>query len=231
MNVLLIDDDLISRLALVESLRPLPHLTLVEAQSGDQAWERLQSGWHPALCCCDVRMPGMSGMDLLQRMREDPRLKAVPVLMVSSASDRQTVTVGIQLGIGGFIVKPFLAAELRAKVRALLGTNLETAFEPRNDVMKRLNITSARYTAYMEALAQQMDTKAQAWRDAAPTRPDDLDTLHTGCLTLGAHYAAGVVAGMKQRLGSAPLGDLLDELPACARVLRDRAAMAYLKWQ
>lgn len=230
MLVLLIDDDPISRVALSEALRPLRHLQLLEVDSARTAWDGMAAGRHPALCCCDVRMPDMTGIELVQHMREDPRLHRLPVLLVSSAADRHTVSEGIMLGIGGFLVKPFQAADLRAKVRALLGPNLETCFELRQEAMKRLGITSSRYAQYMEALAGQMDNAAATLRAAAALDAGLLDTLHTGCLTLGAHYGAGVIEGLKRQLPSGYNERMPHDLMVCARALRDRAAGEPLNW-
>lgn len=231
MKALVIDDDLISRMALTDALRSLPELAIHEAESAESAWQMLTGGLHPALCCCDVRMPGMSGIDLLRRLRAEPRLRNIPVLLVTSASDKQTVTDAIALGASGFIVKPFQSADLLRKVENLLGANLETLFEPSAEVIKRLNIAPARLAAYLDALAGQLDAASARMRSAAAFDGATLDALHTGTLTLGAHYLAGIVAGLKTLVGHGFDPVLLDDLATGARLLRQRASAARRAWQ
>lgn len=231
MKLLLIDDDPISRLALTDALGPLKHLTHAEANSGEQAWELLEAGMHPALCCCDVRMPGMSGIELLERMRLHPRLRKIPVLLVSSAADRQTVIDGIRLSAGGFIVKPFQALDLRQKIRTLLGPNLETLFELRAEAIRRLGITQTRYTLYLEAHASQLDKAEAKMRADAALDATTLDALHTGCLTLGAYHCAGVIEGLKEQLGKPFDAEALFGISDCAAMLRDRAEGKLLEWK
>jgi two-component system chemotaxis response regulator CheY len=230
MKILLVEDELISRMALVDALHPLRRLAPVEAASAEQAWQMLSDGCHPALCCCDVRMPGMSGIELLERMRADARLRHVPVLLVSSSSDRQTVMDGLQLGVAGFIVKPFRASDLRAKVEGLLGANLEALFEAPAAAIARLGIAPARYAAYLDALAGQMGSAADAMRADAAHDGALLDALHAGCVTLGAHYCARVIDGMRCQPLPVFLEEALDELERCGTLLAERAASARRGW-
>jgi two-component system chemotaxis response regulator CheY len=235
MKILLIEDELISRMALVDALRPLRQLVPVEAESAQQAWQMLSEGCHPALCCCDVRMPGMSGIELLENMRADARLRHVPVLLVSGASDRRTVTDGLQLGMAGFIVKPFRASELRAKVETLLGANLEALFELPATAIARLGIAPARYAAYLDALASQLsdavDTlRTSALQEQAAHERAVLDSLHAGCVTLGAHYCSRVIDGMRYQPLSIFLRDGLEELERCAVLLGERAVLVRRGW-
>ena len=114
MKALIVDDEAVSRMALVELLSSYGIDNLAEAGDGEAAWRLLEEGLRPAICFCDVRMPRMSGIGLLERMKADPRLAAVPFVLVSSASDRDTVLQAVTLGAVGYILKPLHAAEARA---------------------------------------------------------------------------------------------------------------------
>ncbi len=225
MKVLVIDDDLISRMALIDVLGGLPDIEASEAESGEQAWELLSQGLHPVLCCCDVRMPGMSGIGLLRRMRSVPRFSHIPVLMVTSASDRETVTEALKLGARGFIVKPFNAADVRAKIEAALGSNLESMFEDAQTTIKRLGIPMSRYVTYLDALAGQIDGALQKEQTGTALDHRVLDALHTGCLTLGATHCSQVIHSALKHLERAPLTPAhiqsIADLPA---LLHQRAA-------
>ena len=233
MKVLVIDDDLISRMALIDVLRSMPKLAVMEAESGETAWALLARGLHPALCCCDVRMPGMSGIELLQRMRAHARMAKIPVLLVTSASDRDTVTAALKLGASGFIVKPFQAADVRGKIEAVLGANMENLFEDAAAASKRLGVPPARYAAYLAALAGQIDSAVLKAQSGAALDKQALDALQTGCLTLGAAYCATVVDAAAQSVadGSLLAEELIDGVGTLSAILRDRSTAVREKWR
>ena len=144
--------------------------------------------------------------------------------MVTSASDRETVAEAIKLGAAGFIVKPFQADKVQAKIRETLGAELAAKFEDPAVAIKRLGISAARYVTYLEALAGQIDSailKAEGGGSGTALGKQGLDALHTGCLTLGATYCAAVInADARTRPGT------FNIRPGQWRgYLRDRAAL------
>ena len=64
----------------------------------------------------DWNMPGMTGLDLLKHVREDERLKTLPVLMVTAEAKRDQIVAAAQAGVNGYVVKPFTAAVLKEKI-------------------------------------------------------------------------------------------------------------------
>jgi DNA-binding response OmpR family regulator len=74
----------------------------------------------PDLVLLDLEMPGMSGVDVLQRMREDPQLSSIPVLVVTSEYGSGTRARCLRLGAAGFCSKPVSLSTLAARVRACL---------------------------------------------------------------------------------------------------------------
>jgi CheY-like chemotaxis protein len=80
--VLIVDDyaDICEALAMVLAIDGMDVET---AQSGEQALAVLGAGFHPCVMLLDIRMPGMSGWDVWDRMRADPDLAATPVVVVS----------------------------------------------------------------------------------------------------------------------------------------------------
>ncbi|MFZ6775156.1 response regulator, partial [Undibacterium sp. SXout7W] len=91
MKVLVVDDDVVSRIVLMHLIDSCGVHDIVEAEDGAAAWEQLEAGLRPALCFCDLRMPRLSGMELLQRVKGNPDLQAMPFVLISSATDRDTV--------------------------------------------------------------------------------------------------------------------------------------------
>jgi len=81
--------------------------------------KKIRSG-PPDLILLDVRLPDMDGYQVLKELKNDPRTRAVPVVMVSVKSDESDVVVGLEMGAEDYISKPFRKRELLARVRAIL---------------------------------------------------------------------------------------------------------------
>ena len=76
----------------------------------------------PDLVLLDVMMPGRSGMEVCQAVREDPALAGVRILMLTAKGREADQAKGRALGADGYITKPFSTRELAEAVRALLAT-------------------------------------------------------------------------------------------------------------
>jgi PAS domain S-box-containing protein len=72
----------------------------------------------PDLVISDVMMPGLDGLELLTALRSDPRTAALPVLLLSARAGQEASIEGLLAGADDYLVKPFAAAELLARVRA-----------------------------------------------------------------------------------------------------------------
>ena len=203
MKALVVDDDVVSRMALVDLLSTYGVCDMAEAEDGEAAWELLEGGLRPAICFCDVRMPRVSGIDLLERMKSRPHLAAVPFVLVSSASDRETVLQAVRLGAVGYILKPLHAADARAHLDKIFKVTLDKLAEDPAATMARLNIGAERLLAYLGAFGQQLAAAQDALDSvdggAAPDAARlKVDALHTGCMTLGLWQAAGLLNAARQ---------------------------------
>ncbi|MGC4879922.1 ATP-binding protein [Micromonospora sp. DT43] len=74
----------------------------------------------PDLVLTDVMMPVLDGFDLVRRLRADPATRALPVLVLSARAGEEASVVGLSLGADDYLVKPFAAAELIARIRAAI---------------------------------------------------------------------------------------------------------------
>ncbi len=74
----------------------------------------------PDLVLTDVMMPGLDGFELLEALRADPRLRDVPVILLSARAGEDARIEGLNAGADDYVVKPFAARELTARIGALL---------------------------------------------------------------------------------------------------------------
>jgi PAS domain S-box-containing protein len=74
----------------------------------------------PDLVLTDVMMPGLDGFGLLRELRADERLKTVPVILISARAGEESVASGLEAGADDYLVKPFSARELLARVDSAL---------------------------------------------------------------------------------------------------------------
>jgi two-component system chemotaxis response regulator CheY len=203
MKALVVDDDIVSRMALIDLLSVYGVFDLVEAEDGEAAWALLEGGLRPVICFCDVRMPRMSGIDLLQKMKGRPALAALPFVLVSSASDRDTVLQAVSLGAVGYILKPLHAADARAHLEKIFKVTLDKLAEDPVATAHRLNIGTERLQSYLDAFAAQLagGRKQLAALLAAGNTGDArlrVDAFHTGCMTLGLWQAAAALDQARQ---------------------------------
>ena len=212
MKVLVVDDDVVSRLALAELLEEWTLFDVVVAEDGQAAWRLLEHGLRPLICFCDVRMPHVSGLDLLERIKAHPDLAQMPFVLVSSASDRATVLQAVKLGAVGYILKPVQAATAREHLDNLFRIALDKALEDPRATATRLSITADRLRGYLEALLEQVEGAKSDLDDLRRSgRRIDLrsrlETIHTGCTTLGLWHG---VRALVQLRAAAPDGRKLE---------------------
>jgi DNA-binding response OmpR family regulator len=80
------------------------------------------AGAPPHIVLCDVMMPGLSGYDVVRRIREDYPSLLLPVILVSASGREEQVVQGLEAGADDYLTKPFGARELLARVQAQLRT-------------------------------------------------------------------------------------------------------------
>ncbi len=120
-RVLLADDNADMREYLTNLLENSGY-QVSEAVDGREALTAIRSE-PPDLVISDVMMPGMDGLELVAALRSEPRTAVVPVLLLSARAGQEASIEGLQAGADDYLVKPFAAAELLARVRA----NIELA--------------------------------------------------------------------------------------------------------
>jgi two-component system chemotaxis response regulator CheY len=115
MKILIVDDFSTMRRIIKNLLRDLGFTNTQEADDGVTALPMLRNGEFDFLVT-DWNMPGMTGIDLLKQVRADPKLVALPVLMVTAEAKRDQIIEAAQAGVNGYVVKPFTAQVLKEKI-------------------------------------------------------------------------------------------------------------------
>jgi two-component system chemotaxis response regulator CheY len=112
---LVVDDFSTMRRIVRNLLKELGFTNVDEAEDGVAALQKLQGGGFDFIVT-DWNMPNMDGLTLLQTVRADPNLKALPVLMITAEAKKENIIAAAQAGASGYIVKPFTAATLNEKL-------------------------------------------------------------------------------------------------------------------
>jgi DNA-binding response OmpR family regulator len=115
-HILVVDDNDLNRDLLQSQLRRL-HYTVSTARDGEEALAMLRAAPFD-LVLLDIMMPGLDGFGVLETMRGDPYLRDIPVIVISALTDMDDVVRGIRLGAEDYLVKPFNAVLLRARVES-----------------------------------------------------------------------------------------------------------------
>jgi CheY-like chemotaxis protein len=113
-----VDDDPLG-LELVEEVLTDAGFHVIPSTDGETAWAALERGDRaPDAVVTDRYMPGLDGIELLGRIKQDDRFAAVPVIMVTAASERQEILEGIDAGAYYYVTKPLDREMLVAMTRA-----------------------------------------------------------------------------------------------------------------
>ena len=123
-RLLVVDDDAAVRGLVARLLRVTGH-SVDEVGSAEEAASRLAAG-SPDLILLDMQLPGKSGQQFLEEIRANPRLRLVPVVMITGAATQTRKVKAIEAGATDFIAKPFSHVELAARVRSLLELKFAT---------------------------------------------------------------------------------------------------------
>ncbi len=116
MKILIAEDNAFSRTLLKKTLTKAGY-DVVAAENGDVAWEILQQDDPPKLALIDWMMPGLSGIELCQKIREIDSAIPIYVILLTAKTDKEDVLAGFSAGADDFIKKPFDRGELLARIQ------------------------------------------------------------------------------------------------------------------
>ena len=150
-QILVIEDDPTQRL-LTSSVMRSAGYTVAEAVDGAEGLALAQQT-PPDLIVCDVVMPGLNGYELVALLRQEARFSSVPIILLSTMTDRSQMRLGMTAGADDYLQKPFRAAELRKSVQALLSKR----------ELQRVQFARASKAAVYAALDQQKESLASRY--------------------------------------------------------------------
>ena len=119
--VLIVDDEYSGRVTL-QSVLEGEDYQLEMAENGIQAIEKTKK-LLPDVILLDVMMPGMTGFEVCKRIRSDPQIAEIPIIMLTALNDRDSLLNALKAGADDFISKPFDRYELRARLLGITRLN------------------------------------------------------------------------------------------------------------
>ncbi len=119
MKKILITDDKPEVLELVKVTLEGEDYEAICASDGKEALEKIGLE-RPDLVLLDIEMPKMDGFEVLSKLREDPKTKDIPVIMLTAKGQKPDREKGIKLGASDYIIKPFSPSHLLDKIEELI---------------------------------------------------------------------------------------------------------------
>ena len=119
-RLLVAEDDCELRRFLQELLMPFYEVEAVA--DGELAWSAVQRTV-PALLLTDLQMPNLDGLGLTQRVRAQPQLARLPIILLTACNDEELPLLGVAKGVNDILLKPFRCTELLACLQAAIVTH------------------------------------------------------------------------------------------------------------
>ncbi len=116
MKILIAEDDPTSRL-LLESVLKQWGYEVVSTCDGNEAWAAFQAEDAPRLAILDWMMPGMDGVDICRKVREQDTPNPTYIIILTALDRKEDIVTGLESGADDYVAKPFHKEELRARVQ------------------------------------------------------------------------------------------------------------------
>ena len=162
-RILVVDDNRMNRIKLSRSLEQQEH-TVELAEDGQQALDMLQAQSFDVVLL-DIIMPGMDGYQVLERVKGDPALRDIPVIVISALDEVDSAVRCIEMGAEDYLPKPFNPVLLRARLNASLQKknlrDLEKAYL-QQEVMLRQSEKLATLGKLSAGMAHELNNPAAA---------------------------------------------------------------------
>ncbi|MEL6137756.1 MAG: response regulator [Cyanobacteria bacterium J06628_6] len=118
-GLILVVDDLPANLDVLSETLVAAGYDIAIATSGARALKRLERIM-PDLILLDIKMAGMSGFEVCQQLKLNPKMAAIPIIFITALTDTDSKTRGFDLGAVDYVTKPFQTQEVLARIRTHL---------------------------------------------------------------------------------------------------------------
>lgn len=121
-RILIVDDSVTMRQLLIMAVRKLDfgQLALTEAVDGQDGYEKFNADYFD-LIITDIKMPNMTGLQLIEKIRNELGNKTVPIIVVSTKGDEADIQRALSLGADEYLLKPLSTISLKNVINKLLG--------------------------------------------------------------------------------------------------------------
>ena len=142
-TILLIEDeeDIAALIKLQAEISGYKLLVETDGINGLKAVERE----HPNLVILDIMLPGMNGLDVCRKVKTNPELKTIPVIIISAKNEELDVVLGLELGADDYVAKPFSPKVLFSRVKAVLRREKEPEKHAKTLVFGEFTLEVDRY--------------------------------------------------------------------------------------
>ena len=120
LKILVVDDMPTMRKILISTLTKIGYTNITEADDGSSAWPIIEQALGTdapyEFIISDWNMPEMSGIELLEKVRNHEELKPLPFLMVTAETEQSNVVNAVKAGVSNYVIKPFTEDSLKEKI-------------------------------------------------------------------------------------------------------------------
>jgi two-component system, chemotaxis family, chemotaxis protein CheY len=125
-DILVVDDSRVMRDMIIACLRGRDGFDFTQAGSGLEAIERLSLKQF-AMVILDLNMPDVGGLEVIEFIRSQDKLRDLPILIVTTRGDEHSKEQALSAGASSFMTKPFAPETIQQEVEALLGGGSQAA--------------------------------------------------------------------------------------------------------
>jgi two-component system alkaline phosphatase synthesis response regulator PhoP len=121
-KILIVDDEVDALTALKVALESDGY-NVIEALDGFEGISKAKSET-PDVILLDIMMPGMDGFEVCRRLKSDPQLSSIPVIMLTAKGEVDDKVEGLEMGADDYVTKPFNLKELKARIKSVIRRNV-----------------------------------------------------------------------------------------------------------
>lgn len=129
LTILAVDDNSISLATIEQEFKG--SYEVVALNSGIRALQYLKQKTPPDVILLDVQMAPLDGIETLRKIREMENCQEIPVIMLTSQREKQTIVESSKLGITDYVLKPFKTQDLHERIERVLKTEVDKRLEGR----------------------------------------------------------------------------------------------------